>query len=294
MKGIILAGGSGSRLFPATLPITKQLLDIGGKPMIYYPLTQLMLAGIRDIMIISSPRDIGLYQRCLGNGHQWGIALTYAVQPRPAGIAQAFFIPSSPGFTSSIDFIGTDSVTLILGDNIFFGPIDYLLPIREFKSGALLFAKHVSNPERFGVIQFDSNDTPVQILEKPSPPPSHFAVTGLYCYDSRVIEHSVRLTPSPRGELEITDLNNRYLHDQQAVIIKLRRGVAWFDTGTKEAIQHVRQFIYLQESLQEVLIGSPEEVAYRMNFIDNDQLEALLNTYPDNEYTQLLKKVIKE
>lgn len=294
MKGIILAGGSGSRLFPATIPVTKQLLDIGGKPMIYYPLTQLMLAGIRDVLIISNSKDIVLYQRCLNDGHQWGLSIQYAVQPAPQGIAQAFIIPPSPGFISSEQFIGSDCVTLILGDNIFFGPTDYLHTILEFKDGSLLFAKHVSNPERFGVIEFNPDGQPSVILEKPIHPPSSFAVTGLYCYDNHVIELARQLSPSNRGELEITDLNNLYLKQQRSQIIILRRGIAWFDTGTKEAIHNVRQFIYLQESIQEVLIGSPEEVAYRMGYITRDHLMDLLLTYPQNDYTLLLKNVIKD
>ncbi len=294
MKGIILAGGSGSRLYPATKIITKQLLDIGGKPMIYYPLTQLMLAGIRDILLISTPHNIELYQNVLEDGSQWGISIEYAIQEYPGGLAQAFLLPKYKNYISSEDFIGEDSVTLILGDNIFYGPIDYLDSIRFFDKGAVIFAKYVKDPERFGVVEFDKNFNALSLEEKPVKPKSHFAVTGLYAYDNNVISFAKRLKPSSRGELEITDLNNIYLQEGLLKVVKLRRGIAWFDTGTKQSIENVRQFIMLIESNQATLIGSPEEVAFRMGYIDKNQFEILINNLPDNEYKILLSRVLEE
>ncbi len=294
MKGIILAGGSGTRLYPATRIISKQLLDIGGKPMIYYPLTLLLMAGIRDILIISSPEHIDLYQHCLANSPQWGINLHYTVQSHPGGLAQAFLIPKQNNFTSSEEFIANEPVTLILGDNIFFGPVDFLQSIQSFESGALIYAKHIVNPERFGVVQFNSQDLPIALVEKPQNFISHWAVTGLYVYDSTVIERAAKLKPSARGELEITDLNRSYMETQELKAVKLRRAISWFDTGTKESIELVRQFIYLQEKIQEILIGAPEEIAYRMGFIDSFQFQSIISHYPDNEYRRLLEMVHPE
>jgi glucose-1-phosphate thymidylyltransferase len=287
MRGIILAGGHGTRLYPATSLTSKQLLDVGGKPMVYYPLTHLVLAGIREILIISTPEQIGLFRQLLGEGNRWGMRFQYVVQPKPEGLAQAFILGE--------EFIQGEPVTLILGDNIFYGVSDYLEEIPEHKKGALIFAKHVRDPERFGVVEFDAEGNAISIEEKPRKPKSHYAVTGLYSYDHRVCELAKSLKPSKRGEIEITDLNRLYLEREELRVVPLRRGVGWYDTGTKEAIEQVRQLILLKEQTQEQLVGSPEEAAYRAGFIDYEQFVSLIRAMPQpNEYRMLLELVAKE
>jgi glucose-1-phosphate thymidylyltransferase len=287
MKGIILAGGAGTRLYPATSLISKQLLDVGGKPMVYYPLTQLILAGIRRVLVISTPEHTGLYHRLLGDGRAWGMEFEYLVQPRPEGLAQAFVLGR--------DFIAGEAVTMILGDNIFYGASDYLNEIRLVSQGALIFAKHVHDPERFGVIEFDKAGRAITIEEKPAKPKSHYAVPGLYAYDLKVCDLAATLRPSARGELEITDLNRLYLERGELRVVRLRRGVGWYDTGTRSAIEQVRQLILLQEQSQEQLVGAPEEAAYRMGFIDKAQLIRLTQAMPpSNEYRRLLQLLIEE
>jgi glucose-1-phosphate thymidylyltransferase len=287
MRGIILAGGHGTRLYPATSLTSKQLLDVGGKPMVYYPLTHLVLAGIREILIISTPEQIGLFRQLLGEGNRWGMRFQYVVQPKPEGLAQAFILGE--------EFIQGEPVTLILGDNIFYGVSDYLEEIPGHKKGALIFAKHVRDPERFGVVEFDAQGNAISIEEKPRKPKSHYAVTGLYSYDHRVSELAKSLKPSRRGEIEITDLNRLYLERGELRAVPLRRGVGWYDTGTKEAIEQVRQLILLKEQTQEQLVGSPEEAAYRAGFIDYEQFVSLIRAMPQpNEYRMLLELVAKE
>ncbi len=287
MRGIILAGGHGTRLYPATSLTSKQLLDVGGKPMIYYPLTHLILAGIREVLIVSTPEQIGLFRQILGDGNRWGMSFEYVLQPRPEGLAQAFILGEG--------FIQGEPVTLILGDNIFYGVSDYLEEIPDHRHGALVFAKHVRDPERFGVVEFDAEGRAISIEEKPRRPKSHYAVTGLYCYDGKVCEYAKSLKPSERGELEITDLNRLYLARGKLRAAPLRRGVGWFDTGTKEAIEQVRQLILLMERTQDQLVGSPEEAAYRMGFIDYERFVSLIEEMPQpNEYRALLEMVAKE
>lgn len=287
MKGIILAGGSGSRLYPITSLISKQLLDVGGKPMIYYPITQLVLAGIREMLIITTPEHRRLFETLLGDGAAWGMKFEYCVQPKPEGLAQAFILGEA--------FVAGEPVSLILGDNVFYGTSEYLDEIQTVKRGALIFAKHVRDPQRFGVIEFDAHGKAVSLEEKPSKPKSHFAVPGLYAYDGRVSEMAKSLKPSTRGELEITDLNRLYLERGELRVLPLRRGVGWYDTGTREAIEKVRHLILLYEQSQEQLVGSPEEAAYRMGFIDKAQFQSLIDRMPDtNEYRRLLQLVADE
>ena len=287
-KGIILAGGSGTRLHPATLAISKQLLPVYDKPMIYYPLSTLMIAGIRDILIISTPQDVPRFDQLLGNGNQWGINLQYAVQPSPDGLAQAFLVGE--------DFIGHDSSTLILGDNIFYGHyLSELLNKATLRTKeATVFAYHVHDPERYGVIELDVNNKVVSLEEKPSNPKSNYAVTGLYFYDNDVIDMAKDLEPSARGELEITDINRRYLEADKLNVEIMSRGYAWFDTGTHDSLLEASQFICTLEKRQGLKVACPEEIAYRNTWISAAQLEEL--TYPllKSGYGAYLQRTLKD
>ncbi|MFZ3012969.1 MAG: glucose-1-phosphate thymidylyltransferase RfbA [Nitrospira sp.] len=287
-KGIILAGGTGSRLHPATLAISKQLLPVFDKPMIYYPLSTLMLAGIRDILIISTPQDTPRFEQLLGSGNQWGLNIHYAVQPSPDGLAQAFLIGAS--------FIGDDRSALILGDNIFYGH-DFprlLNNAMTRTNGASVFAYHVQDPERYGVVDFDSGGTVRSLDEKPKQPKSNYAVTGLYFYDQQVVELAKSLKPSLRGELEITDLNRLYLERGQLNVEVMGRGYAWLDTGTHESLLDASQFIATLENRQGLKVSCPEEIAYRQQWIDAGQLEALAQPLSKNGYGHYLLRVLEE
>jgi len=288
MRGILLAGGSGTRLYPATQVISKQLLPVYDKPMVYYPLSTLMLAGIRDILVISTPQDTPRFEQLLGDGRQWGLSLRYTVQERPAGIAQALLIGR--------DFIGRERVALVLGDNIFFG--HDLAPLlrqgAEREHGATVYAYPVNDPERYGVVEFDANGRALSIEEKPKSPKSRYAVTGLYFYDARVAEIAAKLKPSARGELEITDVNRAYLERGELEVVPMKRGMAWLDTGTHEALLEAAHFIETIERRQGLKIACPEEVAYRMGFIDAAQLEALAKKLAKSSYGEYLKRVLTE
>jgi glucose-1-phosphate thymidylyltransferase len=285
-KGIILAGGSGTRLYPVTQVASKQLLPIYDKPMVYYPLSTLIMAGVTDILLISTPTDIHRYEELLLDGHKLGLNITYQVQDRPAGIAQAFLLGEK--------FIGKDNVVLILGDNIFYGSYNFLREITDFKAGAMVFGYYVKDPERYGVVEFDESGRVISIEEKPKVPKSNYAVTGLYVYDNSVIDIVKNLKPSARGELEITDVNKAYLEQGKLKVVKLGRGIAWLDTGTHESMLDASNFIATIEKRQGLKIACIEEIAYRMRFINRQQVQELAANMANNEYKQYLLKVIEE
>jgi glucose-1-phosphate thymidylyltransferase len=288
VKGIVLAGGSGTRLYPVTQVVSKQLLPVYDKPMVYYPLSTLMLAGIRDILVISTPQDTPRFEALLGDGKTWGLRLRYAVQAKPEGIAQAFLVAR--------DFIGRERVALVLGDNIFHGHdlTELLARAAARERGATVFAYPVNDPARYGVVEFDARGKAVSIEEKPRQPKSRYAVTGLYFFDHQVVEIAAKLKPSARGELEISDVNRVYLERGELEVVPMGRGMAWLDTGTHEALLEASHFIETIERRQGLKIACPEEIAYRMKFIDGAQLEALAKPLERSAYGEYLRRVITE
>jgi glucose-1-phosphate thymidylyltransferase len=288
MKGIILAGGSGTRLYPLTRVVSKQLLPVYDKPMIFYPLSVLMLAGVKEVLIISTPQDLPLFERLLGSGEDLGMRFAYAVQPAPNGLAEAFIIGR--------EFVGTDSVALVLGDNIFYGAGlgDMVQKAARLSSGCVLFGYKVQDPERYGVAELAADGRVLSIEEKPKQPKSNVAVTGLYFYDNQVLDIAASLKPSPRGELEITDVNRVYIERNQAVVEQMGRGMAWLDTGTHESLIEASEFVHILERRQGTRIACIEEIAFRMNFIDKPRLLKLADSYGKSEYGTYLRQCASE
>ena len=286
MKGIILAGGAGSRLYPLTLVASKQLQPVFDKPMVYYPLTTLIEGGVREFCLISTPQDLPRFEKLLGDGSAWGLQIEYREQAKPAGIAQAFLIADS--------FIGKDAVTLILGDNVFYGSDSFYKAFGEFKNGATIFGYHVNDPERYGVVEFDTDGQAISIEEKPKKPKSNYAVPGLYLYDNEVVGIAKNLKPSARGELEITDMNVEYMRRGQLRVHRLSRGFAWLDAGTSSSLHEASAYVQTIEKRQGVKIGCPEEAAFRNGFLSLEQLEALTAKIPKCEYGSYLAEVVAE